>query len=208
MKKLFIWLLVLGAIGGGVYQLNKMNREKALASPQGDPDRAVETFMKAMLDLNKFNRNPEKSAALRADLGALQQKEKEGEKIDEEQADAIMKKHGIEPQSHLFLRRKVGREVVEGLMSIYFDEYSVNKATVLGKRATVYVDMTPILYPPPAPDAPELSEMEKRKRDNALKPVKAALILERRGYRWYITDIEGDFGKLKKSVNVKIIGPG
>jgi hypothetical protein len=158
--------------------------------------------MKAMVAISKLNRDETERNAFRADMAHLHEKENMGEEVSDEENDAILRKHGVEPQSHMFLSRKVRKTVIEVFMSVHLDEFLVVPAAVLGDKATVYVRFTPIELPKEGESQAGAAGRRRREPEE----VQAAFTLRRHRYKWYITAVEGDFGKLKKTTTSPV-GP-
>ncbi len=186
MKKLIILLVLAALITGTVLVRGALDKRRALAGPQGDPQRAVETLMDSFAKLSKLIYEESHRENLVADVDALKD-------APEPEAEAAMQdvfeKYGLHPIKPFFVDEKLGKGVTSVFLLFRFDTYEITKTTVKDDSAWVHVKFTPTdvlgiaaLTAKLGAPAPE------QKRE----PVTISFGLDKDRHRWYITEISGE----------------
>ena len=183
---------VAAVIVGLVFWRRAADRKAAIAGPQGEAVRAVETFMNTAAKLSSTIYEERKLEKLKKEAEALETAPS-GEA--EKKASDITEKYGLKPPYYLFADEELGKATFGALLFFQFDAFVIQSSKVETAKATVTVSVQPkdVLGIGAAIEKLGAPKQKMRK-----KPVGMFFHLEKRGYRWYITDVTGEIEMVLK----------
>jgi hypothetical protein len=186
-----IIIAVVVAAGGWYAYSSYVNRIKN--GPQGDPTRAVQTFMNTAQTFSGLLWNSDVREQLRSDLDAWEKASEEG---DAEMPESL-KQLGIEDPRPLFADERLGKATLATISLFHFDSYSVDRTDVRkNNTATVYVSFVPYDF---MGMRQALSGMGGQQSVFQQKPVDARFELKKHWHAWKIEELGGEASDLTRA---------
>ncbi|MHC4713045.1 MAG: hypothetical protein ACYTAN_07215 [Planctomycetota bacterium] len=199
MKKVIVAVIVVVLIVVALWMRDLSERKAAAESVQANPLKTVESVMGNTAKLTGLMWDEKQREELKAEAERL---EEAGEEATEEETRDVFEQYGLVPQYPLFADEHYGKSFVATLLMHRFDEFEVKSSTVKEATATISVEFTP-------KDVLGLKALTEKlgapTPKEEPKPVSIVFYLEKKGYRWYITDTRGElsdavraFSRLKR----------
>jgi len=192
MKKGMVVILLVAAVVG-MWWGYRSSVQSAKASVRGDPVRAVEAFMGAIVKVSGLMWDEGKQAALKSELEELERSAPRG---DKQLARDVFAKYGAESPAYLFKEQRLGKAAAAALAMFHLEAFSIKETRIREDAATVTVEFLP-------KDVFGLkklvSELGAPQREEEKKPVVVPFHLEKSGHKWYITDIRGELEPVVKA---------
>jgi hypothetical protein len=161
--------------------------------PQGDPERAVRTFMETAQTFSGLLWNSEVQASIRRDLEAWEKASEEG---DAEMPESL-RELGLEDPRPLFRDERLGKAALGTFSLFSFDSYSIGRTNVRkDNTATVYVSFAPYDF---MGMRQALSGLGSQQDMFQQKPVDARFELRKRWHAWEIEKLEGQVTDLTRA---------
>ncbi len=189
MKKLIAFGVVVALVSGIWWQYSsRVNRIKD--SVQGDSVRTVERFMDGVVKFSGLLWDEKKMDALKKDA---EQAEASVQRGDEQRAQDIFEKYGLESPARLFKDELLGRAAATCFSFFHLESYSITHKQIGEDSATVTVEFLPsdvfglrkILSKRGAPTG-----------EPPKKPVVATFHLKKSWHRWHIVNVSGELEKI------------
>lgn len=188
MKKVYVYLAIALVVIAGYFIRDALDKRSAAVSVQAEPEKAVESFMATMAKLTRLIYEESHRESLEEDVEKLKAK---GDEATREELLDICQQYGLESQAPLFLKEKTGKGIMAAFLIVRFEEFEITGTKIDGDEATVSAKLLPL-------DILGLSALTEKlgapKPQTKREPMPLTFVLERRRYRWYITDMKGELG--------------
>ena len=192
MKKILIYAAIAVAVLAAWFIRDAMLRSSAAKSVQADPEKAVASFMSTMAKLTALVYEKSQRDELESDVDELEAK---GEEATKDDVADICEKYGLESQAPLFLKEKTGKSIMAAFLIVRFEEFEIINTKIDGDEATVSAKFRPL-------DILGLGALTEKlgapTPQTQREPMPMTFVLERRRYRWYITDMKGKLGDFSR----------
>lgn len=192
MKRVCVYLAIALVVILGYFIRDALDKRSAEASVQATPEKTVESFMATMAKLTRLIYEESQRESLEEDVKGLEAKDDEAAR--KELLD-VCRQYGLESQAPLFIKEKTGKRIMGAFLIIRFEEFEITGTKVSGDEATVSAKLIPVDILGFKALAEKLGAPKPR---TAPEPMPLTFVLERRRYRWYITDMRGKLGDFSK----------
>jgi len=185
MKKVSLLVVVVGVAAVTAWVMWARHVRAVRSGPQGDPVRAVESFMRTAVGINGLLWDEEKRQEVRQALEKWQ-------KGPSKDAAPSLRELGIADPAPLFQDEGYGKAAMAIFCMYQFDRFSIAGRDLRSRSAEIAVEFVPrdILGIGKLVEKAGAPALERTK-----KPVTALFRLRKRGRRWFIVEIGGELGR-------------
>jgi len=196
VKKLigFVIVIVIALVIWGRYSSSVKNAKEG---PQGTPEKTVANFMSAAEKMSNLIWEEEENTKVKELLSEWKNVDAE-DKGKHKQMQEKFKAIGIENPAPFFKDEKYAKTAFGVFCLFDFGDYEINEASIENNKATLNILFAPADF---MGLKSSVGKMMTQKPSQKPAPSQIPFYLERKFYRWYITEIGGKEGELIDTTN-------